>query len=180
MARKLEILANVGFLTVCVLLAGVLGRQLLWPSAPALAGPAPPVNAIRPAQVLSQPGDRLTLENVDFSKAEKTLLLVIRSTCKYCTDSMPFYRALAGQRPSVPKLRIVAVSPDDVPISLKYLGLYRVQLDDVVKVPLSALKVRGTPTAILVDRASTIRQIWPGVMDEVRQKDLLRAINARP
>jgi hypothetical protein len=178
MSRRLEVLANAAFLVVCVMVTAVLGRQLVWPAAPAAASaPARPAPAPRPVY---QPGERIELAGVDFTKSDKTLLLVIRSTCKFCTESMPFYKDLAGGWASTSNVRIVAVSPDDIPVSEAYLGQYAVKLTDVIKIPLSALKVRGTPTAILVDRSGVIKQMWPGLLDEIRQKEVIRAISGRP
>jgi hypothetical protein len=176
MGRRLEVLANAAFLVVCAMAAAVLGRQLIWPNATTHGD-----NPERPfARMEYQPGDRIELAGVDFTKAEKTLLLVIRSTCKYCTESMPFYEDLAGNWGSTPEVRIVAVSSDDIPVSLEYLGQYQVKLAHVVQVPVDALKVRGTPTAILVDRTAVVRQLWPGFLDEARQKEVIRALGGRP
>jgi hypothetical protein len=126
MSRRLEVLANAAFLIVCVMVTAVLGRQLIWPNAPIAAGaPARPAPTPRPVY---QPGERIELAGVDFTKSDKTLLLVIRSTCKYCTESMPFYKGLAGDSKLTATVRIVAVSPDDIPVSEAYLGQYQVKL----------------------------------------------------
>jgi peroxiredoxin len=179
MTRRLEVLANAAFLIVCVMVTAVLGRQLVWPTAPAVVAGAPSRPAPAPRPVY-QPGERIELAGVDFTKSDKTLLLVIRSTCKYCTESMPFYKGLAGNRVLKSNVRIVGVSPDEIPVSEAYLGQYQLKLSGVVKIPLGALKVRGTPTAILVDRNAVIKQVWPGLLDEVRQQEVIRAISGRP
>jgi hypothetical protein len=173
MAKRTEVLANVAFIVLCIILiVKALTGPAETPAAAAVRAAAP---APRP---MYQPGETIAVPGVDFAKADRTLLLVIRSTCKYCTESMPFYKDLAGDRRPAGNVRIVALSPDEIPISHAYLGTYSVKLDEVVKVPLTALKVRGTPTAILVDKVGTVLNLWPGMLDAARQQEVLVALNA--
>jgi hypothetical protein len=92
---------------------------------------------------------------------------------------MPFYRMLMSLRKAEPDIRVVGLSPEDISVSDQYLQKHQVRFDSVLKVPLSRLKVRGTPTAILVDRAGVVQAIWPGMLDEAKQQELLLTLRQR-
>jgi hypothetical protein len=83
MAKRTEVLANVAFIVLCLVVAAVVAGQALgWLPRPAAApqsaaAPRPPAPAPRP---MYQPGETIAVPGVDFAKADKTLLLVIRST----------------------------------------------------------------------------------------------------
>ena len=176
MARRIEILANLAFMVLCIV-GIVLGVQAVTrpASVAANSGPVPPTARTLPP--LYEPGDKLTIDGVDFKAANKTLLLVIRSTCRFCTESMPFYKTLMAARSS--QARIVALTPETVEVGAGYLGSHGVQLDAVVSTPLTAVKVRGTPTAILVSNAGSVEKVWQGRLDSKSELEVIAGLRER-
>jgi hypothetical protein len=127
-----------------------------------------------------QVGERISLTDIDFSSAGQTLLLVVRKGCRFCEESMPFYRRLGDDLTLGRRARIVVVAPDDEAVSRAELQRYEVRADQVVRIGLDQLKVRGTPTAIVVDRASVIRQVLTGRLEETQQRELINLLRGVP
>jgi peroxiredoxin len=105
-----------------------------------------------------------------------TLLLVVRSGCHFCTDSMPLYRKLRATA-SEKGVRLVAVSTDPVDVCQGYLASHGVQTDSVLSVSPGALRVRGTPTLVLVDANTIVRKVWSGRLPTDREIEVVAAIN---
>lgn len=153
---SLDTLVNLVMLATClVLLALVLSR--------------PTTNSAEP-NVL-QPGDSAELlPGVNYQDAERTLLLYLRSSCSYCTSSMPFYRTLSGiVKPRGSSGRILAVGGETTDAIERYLAQHSVTVDQVIShrgIPLP------TPTLFLVDNKGTILKTWIGQLDEVGERDV--------
>ena len=67
------------------------------------------------------------IAGVSYAQAPRTLMIIVRSTCKFCNESMPFWKRLMERRGTggdSNRLRVVAVSDEPVPISTEYLRRY--------------------------------------------------------
>ena len=112
---------------------------------------------------------------VDFSTSEKSLLVYLRSTCKFCTASMAFYREIASASRSA---RVIVASNEPVGVVNAYLDEHGFKADQVISIPPGLLKVSGTPTLLLVDRDRVVQKVWTGQLRERDQeRALLAAIN---
>ena len=116
---------------------------------------------------------------VDFSAAPKTLVLVLRSDCVFCQESMPFYRRLLSDRDAADVQVVVAAPPFDTQIG-EYLESERVYADSVVFVAADALPVSGTPTLLMVDNTGLITHAWLGQLNAEREQEVLSAAALRP
>ena len=162
MSRIIEIASNIAIILVC----GMVGVQALRHSSRSVA-------AQKPAYTR---GETIRIPGVDFSAADRTLLLVVRKDCHFCEASMPFYQSLGSIRRQSPGARIVALTSDDVATGTTNFEQHGVQIDQVVTVRFGDLKVSGTPTAILIDRTSVVRAIWSGQLDDATQNEVRRAL----
>ncbi len=118
-----------------------------------------------------QPGEKLGLGEVALSAP--TLLIATRSTCGFCTDSMPFYRTLT----QVPIIW-VAVG-EDTTTNLNYLASHGLKADNVFgagQVGLS--RVDGTPTIVLVDEEGVVIRVWLGLLAPEGQDDVRSTLAA--
>src|SRR5688572_11531246 len=104
---KLDRAVNLAILVVCGLLSAQLVRNL-----------SQPEPTVGPGRVGSQnqgpkEGDKISdTSDLKLSSADRTLVLVTTSSCRFCTDSMAFYRRLtdvARQR----KIAVVGVTGED-------------------------------------------------------------------
>jgi hypothetical protein len=119
--------------------------------------------------VVWKAGDRLpAIADLDFSKAERTLLLFLSSRCTFCTRSMPFYGKLVSTRQeSGASVRFVALSTEPRASLLAYTQAHGVVLDQIISIDrgqLPPLKMRGTPTLVLVDDVGSVLQHWRGML----------------
>lgn len=177
MERRIQLLSHMAFLVLCLVGIALGVRMLFWPAPPTpvvVAGT--PGGGPRPERPLYTEGERLAIPGVSFTEQDYTLLLVTQKGCIFCDQSMPFYRALGEDEAVGRRVRIVLVAPDSEDVSRAELAKHGVRVDQVVQVPLGQLKVRGTPTAIVVNRVGEIQRVLPGLLDEARQAQLQAAL----
>jgi hypothetical protein len=60
------------------------------------------------------PGTKLSVQYVDWAAKKRTMLMVLSNTCRFCTESVDFYKKLAQERAKHYDARIIAVLPQDV------------------------------------------------------------------
>lgn len=114
------------------------------------------------------------ISGLDFSASPETLLLVLSSDCRFCTQSMPFYRTLVERRDTQKKhLRIVAVG-NEAPEALElYVTEHSLRLDGVHHASFSSLRVHGTPTLIGVDQDGRATISYTGQLTPVQESRVL-------
>ena len=162
MVKKIEVIANLAIIVTATLLCVVLVKHYFIPKAQSInAAPVtrnsesdrrPSVNA----QI--QPGTKLSLTGIDWSKNGQTLLLALSTTCHFCSESGPFYRQIVKERST--NTRVVAALPQSISESKNYLDGLGVSVDLVTQVPLTSAGVRATPTIILVDENGVVMDSW--------------------
>jgi hypothetical protein len=162
LTKRIELLANVVIIVVAVLIGGILVKRYLWPQAQS-----------SPAQSRIQPGTKLSVPGVEWNKNERTLLLVLSTSCRYCTESSPFYQRLVQEKAKKGGVGLVAVLPQSVDESQKYLNGLGVSVDDIKQVGLDAVRVRGTPTLIMADRTGAVVESWVGKLPAEKEVEVL-------
>lgn len=180
MDRRLQQLTNLAFLVLCMVGIALGIRALLRPTQVLIPGglaslgsaakrpPTPPPTYER--------GDAISVESVDFRRADRTLILVVRKGCRFCDESMPFYKRIGDDATIAKRAQLVIVAPDEEAVSREELAKQQIRVDQVVKKSLAALKVRGTPTALVVDRTGRIEKVMVGRLDEKQQQELVSAL----
>ena len=176
MADRLGTAANIGVIALCVCVCGDIAQRYL-------GRPCEPAE-LATRQVGGegvgeyQRGDRLEgTVGIDVEGAGRTLLMVVRASCRYCRESVPFYRELArAPRGGGKGARLVAVCLEAADTCRRFLEDGDVRLDETVEARPGTLRIRGTPTLILVDRASTVLRVWTGRLSEEAQKEVLREL----
>jgi len=166
----LDKLANVSIIFVCCAIgADVIQRRMS----------AAPAAAPSPSFAYSEYKSGETVEIPGFARQadRPSLLFIVKSTCPYCTRSMPFYEQVARQFQGTGSIQLVGVctEPDDA--CAKYFDEHGVKLDATVGVAANAVKIRGTPTLVLVNDNGTVKEVWPGELDAARQALVLAAID---
>ena len=163
LTKRIELLANVAIIVVALLLGGVLVKRYLLPQAEST-----------PAQARIQPGTKLSVPGVEWGKNERTLLLVLSTSCHFCTESSPFYQRLAQEKARKGGVGLVAVMPQSVDESQKYLNDHGVSVDDIKQASLDTVQARGTPTLILADRTGTVVESWVGKLPAEKEAEVLK------
>lgn len=163
--QKLELAANVLIIVVTIATAGVLARRFIFPppAAPRAASPQIKTPTI---------GNKVTLGDFDWSKSNKTVLLVLQKGCRFCSESADFYRNLIKQTAGK-NVTFVAVLPQSREDAEKYLRELNISGIDVRQSQLNSLSVGGTPTIIVADGQGKITDVWQGKLPAENENEVL-------
>lgn len=137
-----------------------------WPSTRSAAqalggGSAPPYKA----------GDRFDAPDVLPKGGARTLVVALSSACRYCNDSMPFYRELQERKP--PSSRLLAISREPSTESFSnHLRTHGFAPDSAVA-GVVLPHVRMTPTMILLDASGVVERVWEGQLNAAGQKEVM-------
>jgi hypothetical protein len=93
--------------------------------------------------------------------SDKNVVVFARSTCRYCTDSMPFYLTLSKQTKAA-RGRFVAVGEESVDVIRSYFQSYGISPDEVVSRPTRDTRVMVTPTLAVLDSGGRTIDSWVG------------------
>lgn len=177
MIKKLEALANIAVIVTSVVLCSVLVKKHFFVGtqtvADAKASP-PSRSADAPTKSGLQAGMKVSLPGIDWGNSSRTVLLVLSTTCHFCTESAPFYQKLQQQKPG--NVQIVAVLPQAVEDGRQYLNKLGVSVRELVQAPLASLNVSGTPTLVLIDNTGTIQDSWSGKLSNGQADRILARI----
>lgn len=117
------------------------------------------------------------LSDYSFSSADATLVLAVRSTCGFCTKSMPFYRRLIDDiKGARVNATVVAVSIDSIEELKQYFDAHTVSPELFRAVSSEYLRIVGTPTILLVDPSGVVKNAWIGLLDAEGEAAVLSAI----
>jgi len=118
------------------------------------------------------------LKGVRFNASDHTLILVVRSTCLYCTESMPLYRALSQRAQAAPsQLQLVVLSSETRDVTSQYLRAHDVSINTIADGSPRDIGVSATPTLLAVSRDGIVERAWTGVLDASEQADLRGVLN---
>lgn len=165
---RFDVVVNMAILVTCgVMTAAVIQR---WSVAP-----GDPGHEARDVGRISVGDAGEQLPGVSYSDAPLSLVLYLRSSCHYCTESMPFYRTLT-EAPHRGRVKFVAVSAEDEEVTRTYLDHYGVVVDRVASY---RGRVRATPTLVAVDSAGIVNHVWIGKQPAQGQQEILKAVQQR-
>lgn len=144
----------------CLLVGSTVARQ--WIRA---------AEALPPLSVHVRPGDTAeVIPGLSYGPTNSTLLVYLRSTCRYCSASMPFYRKLADEA-AKKSVRVVVVHSESGPAITQYLAA-----NDLPEVVWHRGRVLSTPTLIEIDRTGLVRNVWAGLLDGSGERRVLEAL----
>ena len=152
LVKKTELIANVAIIIVAILIGVVLVKKYIFPSPSHSEGAHASIKA----------GAALSLPDMDWAAKEQTIVLVLQKSCRFCSESAPFYQKLLKEAEKNPKARFVTVFPHDVDEGKKYLQELQLNITEVKQVALQSIDVQGTPTLLLVNNAGVVTDVWVG------------------
>jgi hypothetical protein len=167
LTKKLEVCTNIAIIVVAILLSAVLIKKYI------LDDRTP----IIPSNKTSLVGTKLSLSSIDFSQANRTILLALNTGCVFCTASAPFYQKLTQSASNSP-IKLIAIMPQDIDTSTKYLNDLHVSPHQIVQIPLGTIGVTGTPTILVVDKSGLVLKAWRGKLTSTQESEVLNLINA--
>lgn len=162
--RRLEQLANLAVIVSAVVFCFMAYRYLVPPTA---AG-------AREAPIYS-PGDPIGSASGLGIPGKRTVLFFVSSTCRYCTDSMPFYKEVMRRVASSPEVRqrvdVIVVGRESEATLREYVERYGFSPDRIGTVTESAMpKLALTPTSVLVNSEGLVDAAWIGRLDTMNEE----------
>jgi hypothetical protein len=156
--------ADAAIVTLCL----VAGYKYLYPAA-APQPPSVPMPAI---------GDTFgTVPGVDFSAQRRTVVLALRSQCRFCTASVPFYQTLRRQADSL-DFKVVVVSGDTDPVIRGYVADHSLAPHYILgSSNMTRYRVSGTPTVFIINSDAKILGAWKGLLDAGGEADVLAMLS---
>ena len=162
--KRVEFVANIAIILVALSLVVVLAKRFVF-------------NARNENQatdtIQSNVGAKVSQPDIDWSKSNKNLVLMLSDSCRYCTESAPFYKRLVQERRQRGTFRLTAVLPQPVSDGQKYLNGLGVDIDEIKQLSAGAIRIRGTPTILLVDRAGVVTEEWLGKLPPDKENEIL-------
>lgn len=165
--RKVQIAANLAIILVAFLFGGVLIHRYFF------AATAKPIVSENEG---IKAGTKLPLTDVDWSKSDKNLLLVLSTSCRYCTESIPFYQKLVGQKTGRGDVKMIAVMPQSVSEAQKYLSEHKISVEEVKQISPNTINIKGTPTLVLIDKTGVVVQSWGGKLPPEKEVEVLNQL----
>jgi thiol-disulfide isomerase/thioredoxin len=162
MNKKLEMAANLAILVVVLLLGYVVIDRYLVHKSP---------TAVRSIQV----GEKVPLTDVDWQRNRRTLVVVLQKGCHFCSESAEFYQKLAREAEHSGKVHLMAVLPQASQEATDYLNEIGVPITDIRQAKPGAVKVRGTPTLLLVGNSGVVERVWVGKLPADKESEVLQA-----
>ena len=159
--KRLELVANIAIIVVAITLVAVLAKRFIFTSSD------------QNDQVQSNVGTKIAQLDVDWSKSNKNLLLMISNSCRYCTESAPFYKRLVQERAQRNTFSLTAVLPQPVSEGRTYLNGLGVDIGEIKQVSPAAIRIRGTPTLLLVNSAGVVTDEWLGKLPPEKENEVL-------
>lgn len=166
----LDTVANIAIIIVCAIAAFILIRNNFFNQNQA-GGPRPPEIEV---------GEKHdALAQVVPAGSERALVVALSPTCHFCEESMPFYKRLVderNQKGSQVKV-IAAVSQEGAKAEEQQkLAAAGVNADGVVVLDFNSVKLRGTPTIVLVDNKGEVHEVWVGKQAASGEEEILEAL----
>jgi hypothetical protein len=160
---KLETATHICLIGLCCLAAGLLIEQRFFPQADEDQNPARELV-----------GREVKLPGADWQSAPMSVLLEISSKCRFCNESMPFYRQLTAAR-QARKVPVIVACRDAVDVMRKHLDDQQVAVDKVLHSRLEEFGM-GTPTVYIVDSKGLVKRVFIGKLDPAGEKQLLAIV----
>lgn len=164
--ERVELFANIAIITIALLLGFILARTYIFNRTASTSEPNFKEMSV---------GEKISLEGTDWKANNRTLLLIVSKGCRYCGESAPFYRRLE-EASSSNHVKMIAVLPQTPAEAREYLDGLNVRVGEIIQVNLSSIRVRGTPTLMLVDGSGTVINKWLGKVPPEVESDILAKI----
>ncbi|CAN5861654.1 hypothetical protein BH18ACI5_BH18ACI5_11990 [soil metagenome] len=156
---RLEKVTNLVTIVTCVALLATLGYRTFYQPGPQIRRAVAPF----PAGRTMEPIEGLRYS----SQGGRAVLIFVSSHCRFCSESMPFYRHLADQG-----VHIVVVGTESVE-TLQAYAKDNALSSEVVSVK-SMAPVEATPTLAILADDRTVLFSWRGKLPEKQEREAIK------
>lgn len=183
--RKVQFISNLATIIIAVLLAIIVVRQFA-STPPQAEGSLALVKtaATSPGQT-SEPnaapkttplGKTVPLSGIDWQKNKKTLILYLSTRCRFCDESMPFYRRLAEKYSESKDVKLMAVFPQSVDEAKAHFKSHGVNINEVLNAQLTSIGVTATQTLLLVNESGVVTDMWKGKLPGEKETEVINKL----
>lgn len=181
--RRVQFLANIATVVIALLLSFIVVKQYIF-SGSESSNSSPQQHAVnssqqsalRPNADVTPLGKTVPLENINWKENKKTLVLYLSTSCRYCTESKPFYQRLVKES-SAKGIKLVAVLPQPVEEAKDYLKQNEINITDVRNSSLNSIGVRATPNLLLVDDNGVVSNHWRGKLSAEKENEVMAKLS---
>src|SRR5262249_47922994 len=121
-------------------------------------------------------GTKISIPGVELNQNGKTLLLVISTKCRFCKESAGFYQKIVQEAQSIKDLRVIALLPQSVAESEKYLKEMSIAIKEVRQSGAATVGASAFPTLILMDSSGTVKNAWLGKLPVEKEAQVLEQL----
>ncbi|MEI7780233.1 MAG: hypothetical protein WCJ42_12520 [Actinomycetes bacterium] len=126
------------------------------------------------SSAIYQVGDSFgEIPGIRFQDSRLTLVMFVRSGCKFCTASAPFYGRLLAMKD---RARVVAIGYEDTATLKSYLDSLNVRPDLVAKAVPGLVRLTGTPALVLVSSGGKVDRVWRGQLDSAGERSVIESV----
>ena len=164
---RLRVAAQVAFIIICMLLTGISLKS--WRKQR---------RTIREQeqrenrQLGSIVGLQLSMPGIDWSKSQRSVVIVMSTACHFCTASSDFYKRLVAMA-SQNHVAVVAVFPQSPKDISEYLNRVKVPISTIRQMPLADLHTVATPTLMTVDSRGQVTHVWIGKLQPSSEAEVI-------
>jgi len=170
MANHSETIANVALTAMCLVVTFVVAERYLLPSF-FNKGVASGYNV---GDMLSAAANELPLSRVPLSA-----VVIVSSDCRFCLESVDFYRKLSALRRKKPgsfqTIFLGMADPDDAGA---FVDAYQLSSDHVGALPADVrARIPGTPALFLVSDQGRVTGSWVGKLTPTDERIVLESVS---
>jgi thioredoxin-related protein len=163
LSERVDVIANIMVIAM-ILVAGTVIIQRYYFS--------PPIQEKTTERVKPTVGAKLDLADLNWSENPKTLIMALQPSCRFCNESVPFYKRLVDAMKDK-NVKLVVVFPKDIDRGKAYLTESGLNISQVYQSPLNKLQVSGTPTLILTNDKGEVTNFWVGKLNSEKEAEVL-------
>lgn len=122
------------------------------------------------SRAMPKVGMSLAAASIDWKAKPATLAFILQDGCRYCDESIPFYKELLSEPRQ--NMQFAALFTHDSEHGRQYLTAHDIRVSNVagnIKVPWTRVL---TPTIAVCDSAGKILKVWIGRLSDQQKKEL--------
>ena len=177
MVQRLEAIANGMIIVTCIAVLSILALQF---------NAARQRGSQQSKHQFLKAGERLDgIDDLRLNDSSLTLIMWLSADCKYCIQSTPFYQRLSDtvKKTEPGQTQLVVVTKDTQEVADAFIRDNNLAVAQVLTASArqqAMLRVPGTPSLILVDRARWVKKVWFGKLDSSAEQEVVSTLLARP
>lgn len=122
---------------------------------------------------------KLSINGINWSDSEKTVLVALGKQCEFCSQSAKFYRRLTAGVASQTNTRLIALFSEKESEAESYLKQLDVPIRELRYVSLSSLGIKSVPTVAILDRDGVVTDLWVGKLSPLKEAALMSRLSLK-